>query len=167
MSKISELLQKYVKVSFLDEDGNALHLKLLKGASLSEILKFEAKNKINLPYELRDLLLFSNGLDLFGQHLLPLEKLEYFSSGNVLMFHKWGNGDFDCITIGKENAKGKIVFMLHSEEILIPLNISLYEWIRAVISEIKEKGTLLHPYDFTMRKEEGLYKQVLEYKSKS
>nr|WP_319998168.1 SMI1/KNR4 family protein [uncultured Draconibacterium sp.] len=162
MNKLVELLQLFTNKVLLDEDENELKISLSKGASLNAINAFESKNSVTLPVDLKELLMFSDGLDLFGQKILSLSEIEFFVSENILSFHSWGNGDFDCISVNQKKQEETIYFMSHSVNDLTPVHTSLSGWVRDVISEIQQKGTLLHPYDFTERNEEGIYKSIVQ-----
>ena len=105
--------------------------------------------------------MFSNGINLFGQKIFSLEEMEFFNVSNVISFHSWGNGDFDCILIDEEQKEETVFFMKHSNDALTPVCSSLYNWIKEVIKEIQQKGTLLHPDDYLVRSEEGVYKDGL------
>lgn len=164
MSRIVELLQSYAHVVLLDEDGEELKISLSKGTNWETIKKFENKENINLPTELKELLMFSNGLVLFGQQILSLDEMEYFTSDNIVSFHTWGNGDFDCISVSQITKTNTVYFMSHSVNNLTPIHSSLFGWTKDVINEIQKKGTLLHPYDFTERNEEGIYKSIVSKK---
>ncbi len=164
MSRIVELLQRFAHVVLQDEDGEELKVSLSKGADFELIEEFENKENIKLSTELKELLTFSDGLVLFGQQILSLAEMEYFASDNIVSFHAWGNGDFDCVSIKQQEQGEMIYFMSHSVDNLTPVHSSLFGWIKDVIAEIQQKGALLHPYDFTERNEEGIYKSVVKKK---
>jgi hypothetical protein len=108
--------------------------------------------------------LFSNGIDIFGIEILPLEDMFFFQEEKLVSFHGWGNGDFDCISINSDESLGKIFFVNHSVDNIIPLCSSITEWILGAIKEVEVNGTLLHPYDYEFREnEEGMYKNVRKY----
>lgn len=162
MSRLIELLQKFKYEALLDEDGEELRISLSKGVTLKAINDFESKEGIELPTELKELLIFSDGLVLFGQQILSLDEIEYFANEKIISFHAWGNGDFDCIAVNQITKENTVYFMSHSVDNLIPIRSSLFGWIKDVINEIQQKGTLLHPYDFAERNEEGIYKSIIQ-----
>ena len=162
MGRIVELLKRFAHVVLHDEDGEELKVSLSKGADLVSIEEFENKEDVKLSTELKGLLMYSDGLVLFGQQILSLSEMEYFASDNIVSFHAWGNGDFDCISVNQSEQEETIYFMSHSVDDLTPVHYSLFGWIKDVIAEIQQKGTLLHPYDFTERNEEGIYKSIIQ-----
>lgn len=161
MSELTDILEFYYKEIFLDEDENCLIVELREAASIEDISKFEIDNEVQLPEDLRKLLLFSNGLILFGMQINSVEEIEYFPQSKILTFHNWGNGDFDCLSVGGDYPKGTIVFMSHTENKLAIVSNSLTNWFVEVIAEIKSLGTLLHPLDYKIRGSEGMYKNIL------
>lgn len=160
MSQLVKIIETNCREIFFDEDENRLIVELREGVDIESIKKFEKKNDIKLPEDLKELLLFSNGIELFGLRIVPLEEMEYFPYSGILTFHNWGNGDFDCLSLGGDYPRGIIVFMSHSEDKLASVSNSLIEWFTEVISEIKKKGALLHPLDYDERELEGIYKNV-------
>jgi hypothetical protein len=160
MKKAVEIIKRYQNFTFLDEDENEINIELSNGASSAEIFRFEKKDKIKLPSDLKELLMFSNGFDLFGLQILSLERMEFFPGEQILSFHNWGNGDFDCIALSGVFPSGTVLFMHHSEDNLIPVKNTFGDWLESVIKEVESKGTLLHPSDYNSRKEDGVYKQV-------
>ncbi len=151
---IPELLAAYKGKIFTDEDENEVGLHLEKGASEKRIAAFEKKYNL-LPASYRELLKFSDGVDLFGAEILPLDAIEYYDVYDAFSIHNWGNGDFDLITAG-----GKIVFLDNEHEELIPVSNSLHAWLEEVAGEIKARGALAHPEDYLDLKRNGLYKKV-------
>jgi hypothetical protein len=160
MSALVKIIETYRRETFFDEDGNILIVEFGEGATMESIKKFEVDNDIKLPEDLKELLLYSNGIGLFGIQIHALEEMEYFPRSCILTFHTWGNGDFDCLSIGGAYPRGTIIFMSHSEDKLAIVSNNLIEWFLGVIAEIKGTGTLLHPLDFDERGLEGMYKNV-------
>jgi hypothetical protein len=161
MRKLVEIIETYRYETFFDEDENSLIVELREGVTIESIIKFEVNNNIKLPEDLKELLLFSNGIDLFGVHVHSLEEMEYFPSSGILTFHNWGNGDFDCLSLGDDYPSGTVLLMIHSENKLALVSNSLVAWFTGVIGEIKRTGALLHPSDYNMLESEGMYKNVL------
>lgn len=157
MKQIVEIIKAYSDKSYFDEDGNSLNIILSKGVSLIKIDELEKLHGLNIPSELKELLLFSNGINLFGIEILAVEAIEFFPAEKIISFHNWGNGDFDVI-----NEADQIFFCNHSTETLMPVSSSLSHWIVGVIKEIELKGTLLHPLDYSNREgEDGLYRKCV------
>ena len=88
---------------------------------------------------------------------MPLKIMEYFKEEQLLTFHSWDDGDYDCISLNKNN---EIIFVNHSPVNRYFVASSLYNWISEVFKEIETKGTLLHPFDYYIRQEDGLYKTI-------
>ena len=160
MSELVNFIESYCNETFLDEDGDSLIIELKKGVALEDIRKFEIDNGIDIPEGLKELLLFSNGINLFGLQVVSLEEMEFFPNTEMLSFHNWGNGDFDCLSVGGDYPKGAVVFMSHNEGETVLVSDSLVEWFKGVISEIKKLGALLHPCDYSERESEGMYKNI-------
>lgn len=160
MGNITEIIEFYRKKTFLDEDGNNLIIELREKANIEDISRFEIDNGFEMPEDLKELLLLSNGLVLFGIQIQSLEEIEYLPRSGILTFHNWGNGDFDCLSVGGDYPKGAIVFMSHSEDKLISVVDNITDWFIRVIAEIKSKGTLLHPLDYDERESEGIFKKI-------
>jgi hypothetical protein len=159
MQQVIEIIKAYSGKTFLDEDENSLNIKLNEALPFIRIEEFEVLHNIQFPPELKDLLLFSNGINLFGVEILSIESMEFFSVERKIAFHNWGNGDFDVI-----DETGQVFFSNHSIESLIPVSSSLSNWIVSVIEEIELKGILLHPLDYSNRKsEEGIYRKLFKY----
>jgi hypothetical protein len=150
---MKEILNKYKDVSLESEDGDELLLELRDKTSSKAIKDFEKGEDVQLPDQLKELYLISDGLDLFGYEIPSLDELFYEPAYKGFQFHNWGNGDFDYITMD-----GSIAFLDNESEELIPVAPSLKHWIEMAIEEIKKEGTLLHPDDFLNRKQkQGLY----------
>lgn len=160
MDRLIEKIIFYSKKNFIDEDGNCLRLELNEGITIEKISKFEQDNGFCFPHVLKELLLLSNGINLFGQQIFSLEEMEYFAMSEVVSFHSWGNGDFDCLSVGNRYPKEAVVFMFHSEEKIELINRDLTQWIEEVINEISKIGTLLHPLEYEGRESEGIYKEL-------
>jgi hypothetical protein len=158
MKQIIEIIIASSGKSYLDEDDNILNITLYKGAPLIKINELEKRYGVHIASELKELLLFSNGINLFGIEILSIESMEFFHVEKKIAFHNWGNGDFDVI-----DEAGQIYFSNHSIEALILVSSSLSNWIVSVIEEIEIKGTLLHPIDYSNREnEEGVYRKILD-----
>lgn len=160
MGKLIKMIKSHCSKIILNEDGDNLTIELADAVVIEDISKFEIVNDIEVPEDLKELLLFSNGVNLFGLQILSLEEMEFFPNTGILSFHNWGNGDFDCLSIGGDYPKEAVVFMSHNEDNTVLVSDNLVEWFKRVISEIKELGTLLHPLDYSERKLEGLYKNI-------
>lgn len=160
MGPVLELLDRHSIKVLKDEDGQQLVMSKPPGLSPEQIADFELRRGIRLPSDLRDLLVYSNGLDLFGVQIQPLDEMELFEENLLLTFHNWGNGDFDSISVNPDIEYGNVFFTDHSPDNSTSLDISFYDWIAAVIREIEDKGTVPHPMDYGMRDEEGVYKKV-------
>ncbi len=157
MQQLVEIIKVYSNKTYLDEDGNCLNIILSVGVSIDKLNEFEQTHDIVLPSELKELLLFSNGVNLFGIELLTFEAMQFFPEEKILFFHNWGNGDFDGI-----NQDGEIYFSCHSIETLMPVSSSLSNWIISVVTEIELKGTLLHPLDYSNKEnKDGMYRMLL------
>ena len=155
-----EILEKYSGKSLLDEDGNQISIEKSQEISNNDLQKFEMFHNMTLPTDLRELLLFSNGIKIFGVEIQALEEMEFYEDHRFLTFHSWGNGDFDCISVDQENDYGTVHFLNHSVANSVSMNIRFSEWISLAIDEIQHKGVILHPMDYLFRHQEGMYKEV-------
>ena len=160
MNELKKVLKSYCNKTLLDEDGDNLIIELNEGVDKEVIVRFEADNGIELPKDLKELLLFSNGLNLYGLQIFSIAEMEFFPNAKMLSFHSWGNGDFDCISVGADYPEGAVVFMSHNEDNTALVSSHLIVWFKEVISEISKLGTLLHPLDYDERESEGMYKNV-------
>jgi hypothetical protein len=160
MSEIVKFLETLSGTLLPDEDGDMLSIKKAKGVPILEIQKFEGLHNLLLPETLKDLLLYSNGIKIYGIEIFPLEQMEFFEENMLLSFHPWGNGDFDCISTNPSYHYGEVYFMNHSITNITLMNISFFDWIIRCVEEIRAKKTLLHPDDYRYRKEDGMYKKV-------
>jgi hypothetical protein len=167
MNDLIQIIKEYSNKVLLDEDGERLSIEIVEGAHSRELQEFEDSYRITLPKELKELLLFSNGIKIFGIQIYSLSECQLFENNMLLSFHDWGNGDFDCISVDSGLYYGKVYFINHSIANSIAMNISFSEWVFQAIKEIQDKGTILHPMDYLTRKEEGMYREVfLKLKTK-
>jgi hypothetical protein len=156
MKSISKVIEKYKKQTLSDADGDAVTMELQKKCSKTVIEKFEKQSGAKLPSQLKELYSLSNGADLFGSEIVPIEALFYEPDFNAFQFHGWGNGDFDYVM-----KDGKIGFLDNRSRKLVPVVSSLGEWAEKVILEIKKNGCLSHPDDFLNYEEkDALYYPV-------
>lgn len=157
MSEIAELIATYNTIQLLDEDENSLELTLNEPCNIDQIAEFEVSNQCFLPQQLKDFLLTSDGMNFFGLNLLSIKEIQINSDKNIASFHNWGNGDFDCISL---TFPYEIIFCSGSSQQKIEVCSSLLDWIKGAFLEIKQKGTLLHPLDYSYREERGLYDSI-------
>ena len=94
MSELVNFIESYCNKTFLDEDGDSLTIELKKGVALEDIRKFEIDNSIDIPEGLKELLLFSNGINLFGLQVVSLEEMEFFPNTEILSFQHFLRGRF-------------------------------------------------------------------------
>ena len=160
MNNLIEIIKLHCNEVIVEEDGTKSTIELREGIRSETISKFESDNNIQLPIDLKNLLLFSNGLNLFDLTVMPLEEMEVFSLTKIISFHNWGNGDFDCVSLGGDYPKGSVIFMRHSEGNLTPVVDNLTDWFINVIQEVKTIGTLYHPFDYEQFNYNGVYKEV-------
>ena len=121
---------------------------------------FEQRHRIQLPVDLKELLLYSNGLGLFGTPIQSLEEMELYEDQLLLTFHNWGNGDFDCVSVDRNARYGEVFFADHSPDKSTPIGLTFCDWISAVIRETEESGTIPHPMDYSLYDKNGIYKSV-------
>ena len=163
MEEIGSILDSYANQAFEDEDGASITIKRNIGASADEQDAFMEREKIVLPKELKELLMYSNGMDLFGISLLSLEEMIYYGNEKLLVFHNWGNGDFDSILLDQKNKNfGSVYFMNHSPDKIYLVSPSITDWVKNVIHEVQQKGTLYHPCDY-VESGNGLYGHITEF----
>jgi hypothetical protein len=162
MKDIIEILANYINTTFEDEEGLPTKIETSEGAPMHRIRDFEKRKKIALPRDLMRLLMFSNGINIFGISILPLNEMDY--DQGLLTFHNWGNGDFDCISLEQNNEFGSVFFMNHSPDYIYFVCHSINEWIINAIQEIQKRGTLFHPMDYNDSEDYGLYKNISKNK---
>lgn len=164
MSQVIEILNSSQELELENEDGDALELEASTPLSEQDVKDHERRLGVEIPGQLRDLLMFSNGLLLFGQPIMSIQEQQYYPVQGLLSFHNWGNGDFDCIaTSASDYPEGSVVFMNHSPEITVKIEDTLTAWLTKAIDEIRTNGALLHPRDYMTNSDsgEGLYGGVL------
>ena len=162
MSSIRKTLDEVSSLALEDEDGAILKVSLESPLTIDQLAKYEASIAFDLPCELRELLLVTNGMDYFGLDIMPIDEQSCFPEQGIIAFHNWGNGDFDCIAASPSTyPDGAVVFMNHSPNVTVRIAGSLSEWLERAAGEIRETGILLHPSDYRARREPGLYQHVL------
>ena len=163
MTTISRILDSFRNTNLEDEDGEALEFSPEPALSQAELAVHEQAKGVRFPGEFRDLLMYANGMSLFGLELMPTDQQTHFGEHGIVSFHNWGNGDFDCISISASpHPVGSVVFMNHSPEVTVGIATSLSEWLEKAVQEIRSKGALLHPADYRERPEQGMYQHVLD-----
>lgn len=164
MSQVIQILKSSQELGLKNEDGDILELEVSTPLSEQDVKDRESRLGFEIPEQLRDLMMFSNGLLLFGLQIMSIEEQQYYPVQGLLSFHNWGNGDFDCIaTSASDYPEGSIVFMNHSPEITVKIEDTLVEWLAKATDEIRKYGALLHPRDYMTNPDfsEGLYGGVL------
>lgn len=152
MTQLNEVLDKLQMLRLRDEDDDVVTLRINTPASRELIGKFEATHKVQLPGEYKELLMVSDGLDLFGVKLLAISEIIYLSKLHLLVFHEWGNGDCDCLAVeGSELLVGGVFFLRRDLETPVAISPSLSLWIESVVGEVQQIGALLHPNDYAYR----------------
>ena len=163
MSSISHILDSFRNLRLEDEDGEALAFSLDPALSEAGLIAHEKVIGVRLPGQFRDLLMYANGMRLFGLDLMSTDQQSYFREHRIISFHNWGNGDFDCIsTSTSPYPAGTVVFMNHSADVTVRITGLLSEWLEKAVQEIRLKGALLHPADYREKPEQGLYQHVLD-----
>lgn len=164
MSSISHILDSFRNLRLEDEDGETLEFSLDPALSEVGLIAHEKVIGVRLPGQFRDLLMYANGMRLFGLDLMSTDQQSYFREHGIISFHNWGNGDFDCVaTSSSAYPENAVVFMNHSPEVTVKIEDALTKWIDRAINEIRKHGTLLHPADYRTRCAQGagIYEMVL------
>lgn len=155
---MKSFLSNLRKKSLSGEDEEVLSISFRAGLSASKINEFEREKNNSLPKDLKEFYNFSDGMDFFGEVILPLEETEIFDA-NFLSFHSWGNGDFDCISINNKDH-GAIYFRNHENGFYYFISASIFKWLQQAYAEINQKGALLHPKDYINKQGSGMYSHV-------
>ncbi|MFG0283593.1 MAG: SMI1/KNR4 family protein [Phycisphaerales bacterium JB039] len=153
-SEIARFLESWRSRRLKAEDGGLLELTLPSPTDEQSLGEWEQSRAVSMPRELRDMLAYANPPGLFGLELLALDSIDEY--GDLIPFHDWGNGDFDCI--GRDGA---VVFTNHSPDVQVEIAPTLLEWLQRVVGEIEQTGALRHPGDYRDRPEPGVYAHVL------
>jgi len=162
MAAIEQVLGSFRSMHLEDEDGEALEFVPDSPLGQAELAAYEQAIGARLPEEFRELLLYANGMNLFGLELMPIDQQSYFGEYGIISFHDWGNGDFDCISIAASpHPVGAVVFMNHSPDVTVRIADSLSEWLEKAVQEIQAKSALLHPTDYREQAEDGMYQHVV------
>jgi len=149
---MKRFFEHYLSETYHGEDSRTLKLERNVGLSKEEIARYEGSLGIRLPNDFHEMLQFSDGMNFFEERILSTSEQEFISSGSLLTFHDWGNGDFDAIVVESKTQSmlpsGFVVFICHESGCIEPVTGSLRSWFRLVLEEIKIRGTLLHPDDY-------------------
>jgi hypothetical protein len=142
------------------EDGEILGMHMDPGLTDSVIKSWERGHNTMLPPDLREFMRRWNGGGFFCLMLEPLENFDLNAPG-LLAFHNWGNGDFDCVRF-LDSGKSEMVFHNHETGEVTTIAASFAEWLQRAVDEMKKKGTLYHPMDYSAMtiEYEGLHKRV-------
>lgn len=113
---------------------------LKTGAKEELIYKFETEHNINLPYEYKEFLRYSNGAKLFGEDIFLFSLGDDTNSevafevidNELLVIGKYNFGDLICINLKTENiiqwsSENNNIFLEHY---------SLKDWIISSIEEM-------------------------------
>lgn len=141
-----------------DEEGQFRLFSGLPGLTPEEITALESKSGYKLPGDFK---LFSSrwdGVELGPMELLPHPAWFMIESG-LIAIHPWGNGDFDCIELKKENY-GAVVFLSRESAKRPVVASSFSEWIMRAVKELEHHGKLFHPI---IDSEPGFYRKALSH----
>lgn len=160
------VLQAFIEAhpTLVGEDGTETGVTMNPGASESAIAEFESTHGIHLPEPMKNLLRFSDGIDLYNFELQSLASSLVLADYNMMSIHDWGNGDCDCIMVADhgENKTGNIVFVNHRPSVVTLVAHSVYQWLSDVLVELGMRGTVMHPGDYREKaKIRGVYANVL------
>lgn len=163
MKGIVEIIESFRGLDLQGEDDEALELETGQPASEEELESRESTWGLRIPTELRELLLYTNGVELFGNEILAANALDGFPKQGLIVFHEWGNGDFDAVaTSPSRYSEGAVVFVNHSPDVTVRITDSLSDWLLRAVDEIGKQSALLHPMDYRNKPSEGLYAHVLD-----
>ncbi len=114
---------------------------------------------VELKGTLLDFLRIADGMDFFGVPILgaaPVtpdaqtmlrfpEMLQY----QLVPFHDWGNGDFDCVDLTKAvDDEPPVVFWDDKRDTTVMITHGFGKWLGMVVEDLEKYGKLLHPDDY-------------------
>ncbi len=159
---IKSIIQTAAETTFLDEDGRQLSTEIDEPLTLEQVERYEARLERSLPDAMRELLLFSDGVTVGGVEIQCASGQEWHDEFGLLAFHSWGNGDFDCLSL-EEDSLGAVFFINHSPAVSVRVADSLETWLAAMLAEMTQRCSVLHPGDYRYREEtSGVYAHVLK-----
>jgi hypothetical protein len=85
----------------------------------------------------------------------------FASDDDIVAFQNWGNGDYDCVNIGRE-ASGSVWFTNHTPVVRVRIAESVIAWLQSVREELERHESVWHPRDYLNHKnEDGVYATVV------
>jgi hypothetical protein len=158
---IDSLLNVVAETPIRDEGGELVHVCWNPPLSLEHIERFERRLGFCLPSSYRSFLLRSDGCVLYQLDLLSASETQLYNR-NILAFHNWGNGDFDCLRLRRRAGEAPVFFMNHAPDVLVKVAKSFGEWLERIIDEYRRYGSIGHPRDYRSETRVGVYAHVLQ-----
>lgn len=111
-----------------------------------------------VPDPLRDLYLYTDGLELGTFRILPIAEIMW-PELSMCSIHIWGNGDVDCVHVPCNEQRGDppVFFMGHDPQWTFRVSESFSEWLESVIEEYLKHGFVLSPWDCYMARARRTY----------
>ena len=86
MSTICRIFDSFRHTNLVDEDGNVLPFTRKPALPQTQLTVFEQAECVRLPREFRDLLMYANGMSLFGLELMPTDQQTRFAEYGIISF---------------------------------------------------------------------------------
>lgn len=125
-------------------------------AARHEVESCLAERGLAVPVDIKELYEASDGLDL-GTFAINSILETYWLDPLLFVIHIWGNGDVDCVDLSHPDGPHAIVFMGHDPPWEFRVCASLEEWLRRLVDEFIEYGTIYSPWDCYVSQVDRLY----------
>ena len=152
MAPMLTLLEQLKQLTITDADGRERTAEWKVGASQEQMDCLESLLGVALPHDFKQFLSHSDGGFIFGLDLMGSMGIR--ANAQLIPFHNWGNGDFDCLS--PKGDKFEVVFMNHSADVTVRIADSFTDWLTRVTQELSRTGCLLHPGDYRHRRGSGV-----------
>ena len=150
MQKMSTLIDQLRSTTLESEDGEPLSLDVNCGLSRSQIDQYEEALGFKLPRGLREVLECFDGGEFYCLSFQSIDEQMLLGDDNLLSFHDWGNGDYDCVLLERKGRwkPGQILFYNHLDANVYPISFDVRRWLELLIGELKAWQTVFHPMDY-------------------
>jgi len=134
MSKLIRQLKELLSEEFTDDDGEVYRAELLPGLSAEEVAVLAAKMPITaLPQEVKELLLYSRGVDFGWLQQISFDAFGEFSLPGLfpacIELMSDGAGNFWLLDINEQGEWGAVFYVCHDPQVIIRQANNLQEFL--------------------------------------